>query len=46
VQALADRQRTSVRLRAMGATVLDAAPGRLGIEVVDAYLLAKSTGRL
>ena len=46
VQALADRQRTTVRLRAMGATVVDAAPGRLGVEVTDAYLLAKSTGRL
>lgn len=46
VQSLADRERTAVRLRAMGATVVDAAPGRLGVEVTDAYLLAKSTGRL
>lgn len=46
VQALADRRRTTARLRAMGATVVDAAPGRLGVEVTDAYLLAKSTGRL
>lgn len=46
IQALEDRRRTTARLRAMGATVVDAAPGRLGIEVTDAYLLAKSTGRL
>jgi uncharacterized protein (DUF58 family) len=46
VQALADRHRTTARLRAMGATVVDAAPGRLGVDVTDAYLLAKSTGRL
>ena len=46
VQALADRRRTTAQLRAMGATVVDAAPGRLGVDVTDAYLLAKSTGRL
>lgn len=46
LQALEDRERTAVRLRAMGATVVDAAPGRLGIDVSDAYLFAKSTGRL
>ncbi|UDY37139.1 DUF58 domain-containing protein [Dermatobacter hominis] len=46
VQALADRRRTTARLRAMGATVVDAAPGRLGVDVTDAYLVAKSTGRL
>lgn len=46
VQSLADRERTAVRLRAMGVTVVDAAPGRLGVEVTDSYLLAKSTGRL
>ncbi len=46
VQALEDRRRTTARLRAMGATVVDAAPGRLGTEVTDAYLMAKSTGRL
>ncbi len=46
VQALADRERTSVRLRALGVTVVDATPGRLGTEVTDAYLVAKSTGRL
>jgi len=46
LQALEDRRRTTARLRALGATVVDAAPGRLGVEVTDAYLLAKSTGRL
>ncbi len=46
VQALADRERTTVKLRALGATVVDAEPGRLGVEVTDAYLAAKSSGRL
>jgi uncharacterized protein (DUF58 family) len=46
VQALADRRRTAVRLRSMGVTVVDAAPGRLAPELADAYLLAKTTGRL
>jgi uncharacterized protein (DUF58 family) len=46
VQALADRRRTAVRLRALGVTVVDAAPGRLAPELADAYLLAKTTGRL
>lgn len=46
VQAMGERERTAARLRATGATVLDAAPGRLGVEVTDAYLAAKSTGRL
>jgi hypothetical protein len=30
----------------MGVTVVDAAPGRLAPELADAYLRAKSTGRL
>jgi uncharacterized protein (DUF58 family) len=46
VQALADRRRTAVRLRSLGVTVVDAAPGRLAPELADAYLLAKTTGRL
>lgn len=46
VQSLADRERTAVRLRALGTTVVDATPGRLGTAVTDAYLAAKSTGRL
>jgi uncharacterized protein (DUF58 family) len=44
--SLADRRRTAARLRGMGATVVDAAPGRLARELADAYLLVKSTGRL
>lgn len=46
VEALADRDRTAARLRGLGATVVDAAPGRLATELADAYLLVKSTGRL
>ena len=46
LQALADRDRTAARLRGLGATVVDAAPGRLAEELADAYLLVKSTGRL
>lgn len=46
VQALSDRRRTVARLRGMGVTVVDAAPGRLASELADAYLVAKTTGRL
>jgi uncharacterized protein (DUF58 family) len=46
VEALAERDRTAARLRGMGATVVDAAPGRLAVELADAYLMVKSTGRL
>jgi uncharacterized protein (DUF58 family) len=46
IGVLAQRRRTVARLRGMGATVIDAAPGRLAPELADAYLLAKSTGRL
>jgi len=46
VEALAERDRTAARLRGMGATVVDAAPGRLAVELADAYLVVKSTGRL
>jgi uncharacterized protein (DUF58 family) len=46
VQALADRRRTVARLRGMGVTVVDAAPGRFATELADAYLYAKTTGRL
>ncbi len=45
-QSLTDRRRTVARLRGMGVTVVDAAPGRLAGELADAYLLAKSAGRL
>jgi uncharacterized protein (DUF58 family) len=44
--ALADRRRTAARLRGLGVTVVDAAPGHLARELADAYLLAKQTGRL
>ena len=44
--SLAERQRLSARLRGMGVIVVDAAPGRLAPLLADAYLEAKSTGRL
>jgi uncharacterized protein (DUF58 family) len=44
--ALADRRRTAARLRGLGVTVVDAAPGHLARELADAYRLAKQTGRL
>ena len=44
--ALADRQRVSARLRGMGVIVVDAPPGKLAPMLADAYLEAKSTGRL
>ena len=46
VQTLAQRRSTAARLRGMGVTVVDAAPGRLSSELADAYLLVKRTGRL
>lgn len=46
VTALADRGRTIRLLRARGAVVVDAAPGRLAPDLVDAYLAVKATGRL
>ncbi len=46
VESLVDRERTAARLRGMGVTVVDAAPGRLANDLADAYLVAKSTGRL
>ncbi len=46
VAALAQRARAVARLRAAGAVVVDAAPGRLGVAVVDEYLAIKSSGRL
>jgi hypothetical protein len=33
-------------LRAAGAVVVDAQPGRLGVELVDTYLALKASGRL
>jgi len=46
VAALEERRRVVARLRGLGATVVDAVPGRLGPELTDAYLRAKATGRL
>jgi uncharacterized protein (DUF58 family) len=44
--SLAARSGTVARLRSMGATVVDAEPGRLAPLLADAYLKVKATGRL
>jgi uncharacterized protein (DUF58 family) len=46
IASLDERRRLITRLRAMGATVVDAVPGRLAPELADAYLRVKATGRL
>lgn len=46
IAALAERRRTIARLRGLGATVVDAAPGGLAPQLADAYLKVKATGRL
>lgn len=46
VNMLQQRERATARLRAAGAIVIDAEPGRLAIELVDAYLAVKASGRL
>jgi uncharacterized protein (DUF58 family) len=46
VSGLDDRARTAARLRGLGATVVDAVPGRLAPRLADAYLRVKATGRL
>ncbi|HET9541683.1 MAG TPA: hypothetical protein VFP02_01285, partial [Acidimicrobiales bacterium] len=46
VAALQERDRTIARLQGLGATVVDAAPGRLAPQLADAYLKVKATGRL
>jgi uncharacterized protein (DUF58 family) len=46
VGALEARRRTVARLRGLGATVVDARPGRLAPALGDAYLKVKATGRL
>jgi uncharacterized protein (DUF58 family) len=46
VNSLVQRERSVARLRAAGAVVVDAAPGRLAVELVDAYLELKASGRL
>lgn len=44
--ALEERRRLAARLRGLGATVVDAAPGALAPALADAYLKVKATGRL
>jgi uncharacterized protein (DUF58 family) len=46
IDALAERARLSARLRSLGATVVDAAPGKLAGDLADTYLRLKATGRL
>jgi uncharacterized protein (DUF58 family) len=46
LSAIGQRQRVSARLRGLGATVVDSAPGRLAPALADAYLQIKATGRL
>ena len=46
VAAIAQRQRVVARLRGLGATVVDAQPGRLAPALADTYLQIKATGRL
>jgi uncharacterized protein (DUF58 family) len=46
VASLQQRSRSSARLRAAGAIVMDAAPGALATDLVDTYLELKASGRL
>lgn len=46
VAAREQRRRSAARLRAAGAVVIDAAPGRLAVDLVDTYLGLKAAGRL
>jgi uncharacterized protein (DUF58 family) len=46
IGALEERRRTTVRLRAAGATVVDRTPGRLAPELADTYLRIKAANRL
>lgn len=46
VTAIAERDRTVARLRGVGATVVDAEPGRMAPLLADSYLKVKATGRL
>lgn len=46
VTALEERRRTVARLRGLGATIVDAPPGKLAAQLADAYLKVKATGRL
>jgi hypothetical protein len=40
------RDAAAARLRSLGVTVIDAAPGRLAAAVADEYLRVKAAGRL
>ena len=46
IGALDERRRTVARLQRLGATVIDAPPRSLPLELADAYLKVKATGRL
>jgi uncharacterized protein (DUF58 family) len=46
VTSLGERQRVIARLRGLGATVVDARPGRLAPALADTYLHIKATGQL
>ena len=46
VRALQTRRRAAAQLSALGAIVIDAPPGRLAVDLADAYLQVKTTGRL
>jgi uncharacterized protein (DUF58 family) len=46
LRALEERRRITARLRSLGATVVDAVPGRLAPELADVYLRVKAVGRL
>ena len=46
IAALEQRRMLVTRLRAIGATVVDAPPGALAPRLADAYLRVKATGRL
>jgi uncharacterized protein (DUF58 family) len=46
VTALEERRRTTALLRGLGATIVDAPPGKLAAQLADAYLKVKATGRL
>lgn len=46
ISALEDRHALSLKLSGLGATVVDAAPGKLAGRLIDAYLDAKAAGRL
>jgi uncharacterized protein (DUF58 family) len=46
IGALEERRRTVARLQRLGATVIDAPPRALPLELADAYLRVKATGRL